>query len=169
MNYITEMIQVGIKKLSSASFKHLHKLDLNYHKTSSKNTVFGINRALRSIDGGLRFLLGFFAQMAIEFLFLCGTLYFCCGKKYLFNMLVTFVAYTLFTNKYSENRIQQIKDKMNIDKRQEFYQNESIMNYETVKQFNNEALEKSRYETILDKLYSQAMIVQNSLTKLNIG
>jgi len=84
-------------------------------------------------------------------------------------MLVTFVAYTLFTNKYSENRIQQIKDKMNIDKRQEFYQNESIMNYETVKQFNNEALEKSRYETILDKLYSQAMIVQNSLTKLNIG
>ena len=84
-------------------------------------------------------------------------------------MLITFVAYTLFTNKYSENRIQQIKDKMNIDKRQEFYQNESIMNYETVKQFNNEALETSRYETILDKLYSQAMIVQNSLTKLNIG
>jgi len=105
MNYITEMIQVGIKKLSSASFKHLHKLDLNYHKTSSKNTVFGINRALRSIDSGLRFLLGFFAQMAIEFLFLSGTLYFYCGKKYLFNMLVTFVAYTLFTNKYSEKRI----------------------------------------------------------------
>lgn len=58
---------------------------------------------------------------------------------------------------------------MNIDKRQEFYQNESILNYETVKQFNNEALETSRYETILDKLYSQAMVVQNSLTNLNIG
>jgi ABC-type transport system involved in Fe-S cluster assembly fused permease/ATPase subunit len=61
MNYVTEMIQVGIKKLASASFKHLHKLDLNYHKTSSKNTVFGINRGLRSIDAGLRFFLGFFA------------------------------------------------------------------------------------------------------------
>ncbi len=44
-----------------ASFGHLHKLDLNYHKSSSKNTVFGINRALRSIDSGLRFFLGFFA------------------------------------------------------------------------------------------------------------
>jgi ABC-type transport system involved in Fe-S cluster assembly fused permease/ATPase subunit len=48
---------------------------------------------------------------------------------------------------------------MNIDKRQEFYQNESIMNYETVKQFNNEDLEKERYEGILEKLQKQAMVV----------
>ena len=32
-------------------------------------------------------------------------------------MLITFAAYTVFTNKYSEKRIQQIKDKMNIDKK----------------------------------------------------
>ena len=43
---------------------------------------------------------------------------------------------------------------MQIDKRQEFYQTESIMNYETVKQFNNEDLEKKRYEGILEKLQS---------------
>lgn len=58
---------------------------------------------------------------------------------------------------------------MNIDKRQEFYQNESIMNYETVKQFNNEKLEISRYENILEKLQKQAMVVQTSLSNLNIG
>lgn len=38
---------------------------------------------------------------------------------------------------------------MNLDKRQEFYQNESIMNYESVKQFNNEQLEFNRYDKIL--------------------
>ena len=32
-------------------------------------------------------------------------------------MLITFAAYTVFTNKYFEKRIQQIKDKMNIDKK----------------------------------------------------
>jgi ABC-type transport system involved in Fe-S cluster assembly fused permease/ATPase subunit len=41
---------------------------------------------------------------------------------------------------------------MQIDKKQEFYQNESIMNYETVKQFNNENLEFNRYENILENL-----------------
>ena len=121
MDYITGMIQEGIRRISSASFKHLHKLDLNYHRASSKNTVFGINRALRSIDGGLRFFLGFFSQMALEFLLLCGTLQLFCGPKYFVNMLITFGIYTIFTLKYSKKRIQQIKDKMNIDKRQEFY------------------------------------------------
>lgn len=38
---------------------------------------------------------------------------------------------------------------MNLDKRQEFYQNESIMNYESVKQFNNEKKEFSRYDEIV--------------------
>ena len=133
MNFVTEGIQGGIRRISSASFKHLHKLDLNYHKQSSKNTVFGINRALRSIDQGLRFFLGFFSQMAIEFLFLCGALGVFCGPKYLVNMLITFALYTAFTKRISKKRIGQIKAKMLIDKRQEFYQNESIMNYETVK------------------------------------
>ena len=41
-----------------------------------------------------------------------------------------------------------------MDKKQEFYQNESIMNYETVKAFNNENLEIFRNEKILKGLQS---------------
>jgi ABC-type multidrug transport system fused ATPase/permease subunit len=61
MDRITEMIQAGINRVSVHSYNHLHELDLNYHKAGSKNTVFGINRALRSLDMGLRFLMGLFA------------------------------------------------------------------------------------------------------------
>ena len=61
MDRITEMIQAGIKRLSVHSFDHLHDLDLTYHRAGSKNTVFGINRALKSLDQGLRFFLGLFA------------------------------------------------------------------------------------------------------------
>ena len=50
MDRITEMIQAGIKRLSVHSFDHLHDLDLTYHRAGSKNTVFGINRALKSLD-----------------------------------------------------------------------------------------------------------------------
>jgi ABC-type transport system involved in Fe-S cluster assembly fused permease/ATPase subunit len=43
------------------------------------------------------------------------------------------------------------------------------MNYETVKAFNNEALERSRYKEILRTIKNTAMAVQKSLANLNIG
>ena len=43
------------------------------------------------------------------------------------------------------------------------------MNYETVKAFNKEKLELSRYEKLLNKLKESATLVQSSLAKLNVG
>lgn len=169
MNACTAGIQGGLRRIASASFDHQLELDLDYHKKGSKNTVFEINRALRSLDQGLRFFLGFCSQMALEFIFLCFALQLQCGSRYFANMLVTFALYTWYTNSFSERRIKQIREKKQIDKSQEFYQNESITNYETVKQFNNEELEKSRYGKILDKMTGQALVVQRSLSTLNIG
>ncbi len=74
MNQIAEVIQTGIKKVSIKAFTHLHALDIYFHKISSKNTVFAINKALRSIESGLRFTLGFFTPVAFEFILLCATL-----------------------------------------------------------------------------------------------
>lgn len=79
-------------------------MDLYFHKISSKNTVFAINKALRSIESGLRFSLGFFTPILFEFTLLCGMLYFYCGPIYLGNMLLTFGFYTLFTKNYSKYR-----------------------------------------------------------------
>jgi ABC-type transport system involved in Fe-S cluster assembly fused permease/ATPase subunit len=169
MNACTAGIQSGLRRIASASFNHQLDLDLDYHKKGSKNTVFEINRALRSLDQGLRFFMGFCSQMALEFVFLCFALQLQCGTRYFANMIVTFIAYSWYTNSFSERRIKQIREKKQIDKKQEFYQNESITNYETVKQFNNEELEKNRYGKILDKMTGQALVVQRSLSTLNIG
>ena len=127
----------------------MHTLDLNFHKASSKNTVFGINRALRSIESGMRFAVGFAAPIAFEFFLLCGMLQFYCGPQYLLNMLFTLSCYAKFTSNFSKKRIVYIRDRKNTEKKQEFVQNESIMNYETVKVFGNEPLEQKKYETIL--------------------
>lgn len=71
---ITKFIQLGSKRLSTKTFEHLHTLDASFHKISSKNIVFGINRAIRSIEPGLRFTIGFFSPIAFEFVLLCGML-----------------------------------------------------------------------------------------------
>lgn len=83
----------------------MHTLDLNFHKAGSKNTVFAINRALRSIDSGMRFFLGFFAQVGLEAAFLIGTLTLYCGPKYLFNVIIVFLVYTAYTTILQKKRI----------------------------------------------------------------
>ena len=95
---------MGAKNVSMNAFKHMHELDVYFHKISSKNTVFAINRAIRSIESSLRFTLGFFGPVAFEFVLLCGTLQFYCGFPYLANMLVTLGVYTAFTKYYSNYR-----------------------------------------------------------------
>jgi ABC-type transport system involved in Fe-S cluster assembly fused permease/ATPase subunit len=150
-------------------FTHLHALDIYFHKISSKNTVFAINKALRSIESALRFTLGFFTPVAFEFVLLCGMLQFYCGAPYLLNMLVTLSLYTVFSKQYSAYRQQIIRKRKNQEKASEFYLNESIMNYETVKAFNKERFELSRYQALLQKLKGTAMQVQTTLSKLNVG
>ena len=160
MYMVADFIQRGIRKISFDAFTHLHALDLNFHKTSSKNTVFAINRALRSIESALRFSLGFFTPVAVEFFMLCGMLQFYCGPKYLGNMILTLAAYTYYSKTFSAKRRVQIRERKDAEKKAEFALNESIMNYETVKAFTNEKLEETRFSKLLNDLRKCAMTVQ---------
>eukprot|EP00347_Sterkiella_histriomuscorum_P008473 403344961 len=169
MKQITDIIQIGAKNVSLIAFKHLHQLDINFHKVSSKNTVFAINRAIRSIESALRFTLGFFAPVGFEFFLLCGTFQFYFGFPYLANMLVTLGFYTVLTKNYSTFRQNIIRERKDHEKKSEFYLNDSMMNYETVKSFGKEEKELNIYEQLLNKLKKTAEQVQITLGKLNVS
>jgi ATP-binding cassette, subfamily B, heavy metal transporter len=166
---VSKIIQLSAKKISFASFTHMQDLDINFHKTSSKNTVFAINRAIRSIETALRFTLGFATPIVVEFGMLVAMMSFFCGPKYLGNMMLTLGLYTYFSKTFSELRRVQMAEKKNAEKKSEFYLNESTINFESVKNFGNEELEKSRYKKLLDDLEQQSLVVQNSLGQLNSG
>lgn len=169
MNQVVRVIQIALKNLSLHSFNHLHQLDIYFHKISSKNTVFAIVKAVKSMESALRFSLGFFAPVAFEFVLLCGTLYFYCGTPYLVNMLATLSAYTAFTKWYSAYRQTLIRKNKNMEKKSEFYLNETMVNFETVKNYNNQKLEAQRYKKLLTKIKDSAVFIQETLGKLNIG
>ena len=152
MILISDFIQRGLRKISLDAFNHLHALDLNFHKTSSKNTVFAINRAVRSIESALKFSLGWFTPTFVEFGMLCGMMSFYFGPAYLANMLITLGFYTYFSKSFSEMRRVQIRERKDAEKKSEFNLNESIMNYETVKAFTNEKYEETRYSGLLKEL-----------------
>lgn len=49
--------------------------------------------------------------------------------------------------------------KRDAEKKSEFYLNESTINFESVKNFNNENLESTRYRKLLDELESKSLEV----------
>lgn len=101
MMNITAVIQDSLKRISTKSFDHLHKLDLNYHKIRARNSVFTINRALRSIEGALRFFMGRLTGMMVEFAFLAFAMGAFCGPFYMLNMIATFGLYLKYTKDVS--------------------------------------------------------------------
>ena len=145
MYQIAQIIQAGLRRVNSQAFKHMHSLDINFHKAGSKNTVFAINRAMSAIESAMRFSLGIAAPVLLEFALLCGVIHYNFGAFYLGNMLATLGLYTLFTKNFAEMRRIQIRDRKNAHKNVEFRLNESIMNYETVKTFNSEKFEETRF------------------------
>ena len=74
-------------------------------------------------------------------------------------MLVTLTVYTTFSKWYSQYRQGLIRKNKNNEKKAEFYLNESIVNYETVKNFSNEDLEISRYNKLLGKIKESTMFI----------
>ena len=104
MIMLSDFIQRGLRRISHDAFTHLHSLDLNFHKTSSKNTVFAINRAIRSIESGLRFSLGFASPIAVEFVLLCTMLGVYVGPSYLAMTLTTLGLYTYYSWSFAEYR-----------------------------------------------------------------
>lgn len=169
MNLIVKVMREAIQKLSLQIFTHLHSLDITFHKTSTKNTIFAVNKALTSIDDGLRFMIGFVTPIILEFSMICAMLYIYCGPYYLLNIAVMLGLYTKFTKSYSKIRQNYIRDKRNQDKKADFFLNESIMSYDTVKYFGNEKLEYNRYNEVHNNIKAAALKVQYSLANLNNG
>lgn len=169
MSLVVKIMREAIQKISLEIFSHLHSLDLTFHKTSTRNTIFAVNKALEAIDSGLRFAIGFVAPIVLEFGMICGMLYFYCGPYYLINIGVMLAIYTKFTQSYSKIRQGYIRGKKTEDKKADFFLNESILSYDTVKYFGNENLEYNRYKRVQDEIYLIAMKVQHSLANINSG
>ena len=101
---VVDIIRKSIQQVSEQMFAHIHNLDLIFHKQSSKNTIFAVNKAIEAIDNGMRFVVGFATPMILEFSLISGMVWFYCGPKYLANIAVMIAAYTTFTKQYSKQR-----------------------------------------------------------------
>lgn len=162
--------QKTIRKVAVRVFKHLHAMDLKFHldrQTGALSRI--IDRGSRSIDFVLRAMAFRVVPTVLEIGLVSTMMATSFGLPYAGVTLGTLSAYTAFTVLVTQWR-DEIRREMNrLENEAGAKVIDSLMNYETVKYFNNEEHETKRYDDSLKGYQKAALKTQTSLAMLNAG
>lgn len=162
--------QKAIRKVAKNTFMHLLNLDLSFHL--SKQTG-GLTRAIDRGTKGISFLLTsmvfHIVPTALEISMVCGILTYNFGWEYAALTALTMVSYTAFTILTTAWRTKFRRQANAADNKASTIAVDSLINYEAVKYFNNEAYEVGRYDKALAQYEKNSIKVATSLAFLNSG
>ena len=160
----------AIRTVALRVFGHLHTLSLRFH---IERRTGGLSRAIERGTKGIEFLLTFMLfnilPTLVEVTMVCGILWFLYGVSYAAVTFVTIAVYIAFTLTVTEWRLKYRRRMNEKDSEANTKAIDSLLNYETVKYFGNEAHEGRRFDASR-RLYEQAAVQsKTSLSLLNIG
>ena len=162
--------QYAVRRLGLSTFEHLHRLSMRFHlerRTGGLNRV--IERGTKGIELLLRFTLFNIAPTLLEIGFVLILLFTGFGWPMVSVMLATIVGYIGFTFLVSERRIKYRREMNDQDTDANTKAVDSLLNYETVKYFSNEAHEARRFDKALMAYEKAAVKSQVTLSLLNAG
>ena len=162
--------QNAIRRAALKIFEHLHNLSLKFHLNRQTGALSRIiDRGIGAIDFILRFVTFNIFPTLLEIILVCLILLNL--FSWYFSIITFFVIlfYISFTFIVTEWRVQ-IRKKMNdADNVRGQKSIDSLLNYETVKYFNNENFESSNYDKSLEEYEKFAIKSAISLNFLNLG
>jgi ATP-binding cassette, subfamily B, heavy metal transporter len=165
-----EATQGAAKRIALETFEHLHRLSLRFHlERQTGGMSRDIERGVRGIESLIAYSLYSIVPTLIEVVLVLTILGLKFDKWYAIITLIALAAYIYFTVTITEWRTQFRKQVNEFDSNAHSRAIDSLLNYETVKYFGNEAFEAKRYDDNLDKLRKARIKAQNSLSALNIG
>ena len=170
MPFFSKVSQNAIRRISLKIFKHLHYLSLDFHlsrQTGGLNRY--IDRGTKGIDFLLRYVLFNVVPTFIELMLVIGILFTLYGYQYALITLITITIYIFLTFTITQWRIQFRKDMNKADNDASTKMIDSLLNFETVKYFNNEKHEFSRLDDSLEKYEYSANKNRMSLSLLNVS
>ena len=160
----------AIRTVALRVFDHLHRLSLRFHV---ERRTGGLSRAIERGTKGIEFLLTFMLfnvlPTLVEVAMVCGILWALYGIAYAAVTFVTIAAYIAFTLSITEWRLKYRRRMNERDSEANTKAIDSLLNYETVKYFGNEAHEGRRFDTARRHYERAAVRSKTSLSLLNIG
>jgi len=162
------------RRVTRMSFEHIHDLDADFHSHSRTGALVRIvDRGTRSVNGVFRVLLFSFLPSLLEAGMVAAVLATQFAPSYAIITLVSFVVYVGMTLLLNNRMIQTRKELNLVENEASAKLNDSLTNFQTVKIFNNERFESSRYDESLahlervsvrnDKEYAMLNMVQGAI------
>ena len=166
----SKVSQHAMRQVTLNVFKHLHSLSLRFHldrHTGGLNRF--IDRGTKGIDFLLRFFIFNILPTFIEVLLVSVILWILYGYLYAIITFSMVSIYTYLTFSITEWRIKFRRDMNNADNSVSTKIVDSLLNYETVKYFNNDSHEFKKLDFSLQKYETAANKNRESLSFLNIS
>ncbi len=162
--------QRALRNLALKTFSHIHELSLRFHlerQTGALNRI--IDRGVKAVDFLLRFLLFSIFPLFLELIFVGMILIVRYDWGYALLVFCTILIYVWFTLKVTDWRLK-FRRRMNArDAEANQKAVDSLINYETVKYFNSEKIERDRYNSSMLDYERAAVQTGVSLAALNFG
>ncbi|MEJ5079304.1 ABCB family ABC transporter ATP-binding protein/permease [Ochrobactrum sp. MYb379] len=162
--------QHAVRQLAYKTFVHMHQLSLRFHlerRTGGLSRV--IERGTKGIETIVRFTILNTLPTVLEFALTAVIFAFAYGFSYLLVVAATVVAYTWFTIKASDWRINIRREMNDSDTDANTKAIDSLLNFETVKYFGNETMEAERFDASMARYEDAATKTWTSLGWLNFG
>lgn len=162
--------QQAVRRISLQVFRHLHALSLRFHlERQTGGLTRDIERGTRSINSLISYTLYSILPTLVEMGLVIGILLLRYDAIFAIITMVTLTIYIVFTIRVTNWRTALRRRANELDSAANARAIDSLLNFETVKYFNNEEYEARRYDEQIDKWTQAQLKNQFSLSGLNIG
>jgi ATP-binding cassette subfamily B protein len=165
-----KVTQRAVRKIALKVFRHLHALSLRFHLARQTGGLTrDVERGQRGISTLIHFALFSILPTAVEIALVCGILIARYDWTFIAITVGALALYVAFTIAVTEWRTRFRREMNELDSRANTRAIDSLLNYETVKYFGNEAWEARRYDESLQRWEQAAVKSQTTLSALNVG
>ncbi|MEN9892267.1 MAG: hypothetical protein RLY78_2562 [Pseudomonadota bacterium] len=158
------------KQIALQVFEHLHALSLRFHlERQTGGLSRDLERGTRALQSLVSYSLYTIVPTLVEVTLVLGYLGLRFDMGYVWITLGALAVYIVFTVTVTEWRTRYRREMNELENRAHTHAIDALLNYETVKYFNNEAFEARRYEQGLEAFRRAQVKSQGTLSLLNAG
>jgi ATP-binding cassette subfamily B protein len=160
----------AIQRLSTRVLEHLHQLPLRFHLERQTGSITrDLERGTQSLSSIINYMVFIIIPTIVELVLVAAILLGAYALKFSFVTLITIVIYILFTLTVTNWRMRFRHEMNRLDSKANSIAVDSLLNYETVKYFNNERYELERYGKTLSQWENAAVQSITTMSMLNFG
>ncbi|MFZ5539661.1 MAG: ABCB family ABC transporter ATP-binding protein/permease [Pseudomonadota bacterium] len=168
--FFARVTQSAVRTLALKTFRHLHSLSLRFHLDRRTGAVTReIDHGIRGISSLISYTLYSILPTLLELSLVLGYLLLNYEVWFALIVAVSLVVYVAFTFTVTNWRTRFRREMNELDAKASARAVDSLLNFETVKYFNNEEYEARRYDATLAQQERAALLSQRSLNALNAG